>query len=348
MPVATPELRWPAEWESHAATWLAWPHNAETWPGKLSRIPAAFARMVRALLPGESVEILVRNAAEQAGAEMVLAEHRALGAGIRFHHLMTDDSWIRDYGPVFVRNDADTLVGLDWDYNAWGGKYPDWKRDAQVAGRVAEELALEVVRPGMILEGGSIDGDGRGTVLTTEACLLHPNRNPHLDRSGVESMLRRYLGVQKVLWLGEGIVGDDTDGHVDDLTRFVAPGRVVTVVEDRLDDPNYRVLCENRERLEGMQDAQGTSLEIVELPMPDPVVDRGVRLPASYANFYVGNNAVLVPIFEDPRDVAALGILAELFPERSVVGIPSRDLVVGLGACHCLTQQQPGSFPAGT
>lgn len=344
----TPGFRWPAEWEPHAATWLVWPHNPETWPGKLTRIPAIFAQMVRALLPGESVDILVRSAAEQAGAEFVLTQHRALGAGVRFHQIPSNDSWIRDHGPVFLRNDAGTLLALDWDYNAWGGKYADWAADAQVAGRVADQLEMQVVRPGMILEGGSIEGDGQGTILTTESCLLHPNRNPDLNRSDVEERLGGYLGGKKILWLGEGIAGDDTDGHIDDLTRFVAPGVVVTAMESNPDDDNYRPLQENRERLAGMQDVTGGSLEVVELPMPTPIWENELRLPASYANFYIANGVVLVPTFNDPADGKALGILSELFPDRAVVGTPARDLVLGLGACHCLTQQQPaGGLGAG-
>lgn len=334
-------VRWPAEWEPHAATWLVWPHNRETWPGKLSRVPAVFAQMVRALLPGERVDILVQGAAEQASAELVLTEHRALGAGVGFHHFPTNDSWIRDHGPVFLRKDSGQLLALDWDYNAWGEKYPDWAEDAQVATRVAAHLGVEVVRPEMVLEGGSIDGDGRGTVLTSESCLLHPNRNPHLDRAAIEERLARYLSVEKILWLGDGIAGDDTDGHVDDVTRFVAPGVVVTALETNSGEANYGPLQKNRERLDAMRDARGEALEIVELPMPAPIWERELRLPATYANFYIANGVVLVPVFNDPADAKALGILAELFPDRAVVGIPARDLVLGLGACHCLTQQQP-------
>ena len=340
-------FRWPAEWEEHAATWLAWPHNPETWPGHLSRVPPVFARMVRALLPGESVEILVASEAAQAGAEIVLAEARALGSGVRFHHVPTNDAWIRDHGPVWVKRegaspeDAVPPVALDWGYNAWGGKYPPWELDA-VAGRaVAEAVGSEILVPDMILEGGSIEGDGQGTVLTTESCLLHENRNPSLDRHAIEARLRQFLGASEILWLGDGIEGDDTDGHVDDLARFVAPGRVVTVVEDDPRDANYAPLQENLARLGGMRDARGERLEVVTLPMPAPVVLDGQRLPASYANFYVGNAVVLVPVFDDPADAVALGILGELFPGRAVVGIPARTLVLGLGACHCLTQQQP-------
>lgn len=338
-------FRWPAEWEPHAATWLVWPHNPDTWPGKLSRIPPVFAQMVRALLPGERVEILVRTAAEQAAAEFLLTEHRALGAGVRFHMIDSNDSWVRDHGPVFLRNEAGTLRALDWGYNAWGAKYPDWAADALVAVRIADQLDLEVQRPGIILEGGSIDGDGQGTVLTTESCLLNPNRNPGLKRPDVEGQLARYLGAEKVLWLGEGIAGDDTDGHIDDLTRFVAPGVVVTAIETNPEDANYGPLQENRDRLSGMRDATGRVLEVVELPMPAPLRENDLRLPASYANFYIANGVVLVPVFEDAADARALGVLGELLPDRAIVGIPARDLVLGLGACHCLTQQQPADGP---
>ena len=334
-------FRWPAEWEEHAATWIVWPHNAETWPGFLARVPPVFAQMVRALLPGERVEILVGSAAAQAGAEMVLAEARALGPSVGFHRIPTNDSWIRDHGPIWVRGGSEAPVAVDWGYDAWGGKYPPWELDAAAGARVAAAAGSEIVTPGMILEGGSVEGDGQGTVLTTESCLLQASRNPAMDRAAMEARLEEFLGARSVLWLGDGIAGDDTDGHVDDLTRFVSAGRVVTAVEDTPTDVNYRNLRENRERLQGMRDARGARLDVVELPMPQPVVVAGQRLPASYANFYIGNAAVLVPIFDDPADARALGILRELFPERAVVGIPARTLVLGLGACHCLTQQQP-------
>jgi agmatine deiminase len=340
-PGAEAAYRWPAEWEEHAATWLVWPHNPETWPARLARIPPVFARIVRALLPGERVEILVGSAAARVGAEIVLAEARALGQTVGFHEIPTNDSWIRDFGPVFVQSPQGHSCALDWGYNAWGGKYPPWDLDQKAAQQVAALAGAEHIDRPMIFEGGSIDGDGQGTLLTTESCLLNPNRNPELSGADIERELREQLGATKLLWLADGIAGDDTDGHVDDLTRFVAPGRVVTVMEDDPADVNYVNLRENRERLTGMRDAAGRRLEIIELPMPRALRDGSERLPASYANFYIANAAVLVPIFQDEADATALGILAELFPDRAVVGIDARDLVAGLGACHCLTQQQP-------
>ncbi len=334
-------FRWPAEWEPHEATWLAWPHKEDSWPGKLDRIPPVFAEMVRALVPGEAVRILVRSPADAAEVDGRLRASGVDPSGVELVELSTDDAWIRDHGPIFVTAADRAAAVVDWGYNAWGGKYPPWDQDALVARSLAERLGLRRFAPGIILEGGSIDGDGQGTVLTTEGCLLHPNRNPNKSREEIEVLLGAYLGVEKVLWLGDGIVGDDTDGHVDDLTRFVAPGVVVTVVEDDPSDANFAVLAENRRRLESMTDARGRALDVRTLPMPRPVLEGADRLPASYANFYIGNAAVLVPTFDDPADDVALGALENLFPGRRVVGIGARDLVWGLGAFHCLTQQQP-------
>jgi agmatine deiminase len=334
--------RWPAEWEPHRATWLAWPHKEASWPGLLHRIPPLFVEMVRALATGERVEILVRDDEDAAEVKRLLEEAGAGMDRVGLHAIPTDDAWIRDHGPTFVaRRDPAGLVAVDWDYNAWGGKYPPWDQDVKVARRIAAHLGVERCCGGIILEGGSIDGDGDGTILTTESCLLNPNRNPELSRADIEDRLRRFLGAQRILWLGDGIVGDDTDGHVDDLTRFVAPGVVVTVVEDDPSDANHEALAENLRRLEAMEDARGRRLTVVKLPMPAPVLWEGQRLPASYANFYVANAVVLVPVFDDPRDGMALDTLARLFPNRRVVPIPARDLVWGLGACHCLTQQEP-------
>ena len=339
---APPAWRWPAEWGPHRATWLAWPHKEASWPGILERIPPLFVEMVRALATGERVEILVRDETDAANVRSLL-EAAAVGMSrVGLHAIPTDDAWIRDHGPTFVtREDPPAIAAVDWGYNAWGGKYPPWDLDVQVAGRIAALLGVERHQGGFILEGGSIDGDGDGTILTTESCLLNPNRNPELTRADIEERLRRFLGARRILWLGDGIVGDDTDGHVDDLTRFVAPGVVVTVVEDDPADENHRVLADNLARLQGMEDARGRSLTVVKLPMPAPVVWEDQRLPASYANFYVANAVVLVPVFADPRDAEALDTLARLFPGRRVVPIPARDLVWGLGACHCLTQQEP-------
>ena len=336
-------FRWPAEWEHHDATWLAWPHNEESWPGKFERIPPVFAEMVRTLVEGETVRILVQSDAHRDEVRALLADAGVDLGAVEFFVFATDDAWIRDYGPIFIEGvEPEGQVALDWDYNAWGGKYPPWDRDAGVAARIAAALGVPRRRPGMVLEGGSVDGDGEGTVLTTEQCLLHPNRNPSLDRVAIEHRLKDFLGVEQVLWLGEGIVGDDTDGHVDDIARFVAPGVVLAAEEPDPEDPNHGPLAENLSRLNSMSDARGLPLEVRTLPMPAALFEQGCRLPASYANFYVGNEAVLVPVFADPADARALEVIGSCFPGRRTVGIDARDLVWGLGAFHCLTQQQPG------
>lgn len=337
--------RMPAEWEPQAAIWLSWPHKLESWPGKFDPVPAVWARMIRHIVEGEDVHLLVRDAAMEAAARRVLKEERADASNVHIHHFPTNDAWIRDYGPIFVTNPAaeHPLLAIDWGYNAWGGKYPPFDLDDAIPRRVAREvLKVPVVDGGMILEGGSIDVNGAGLLLTTEACLLNPNRNPHLTREQIEKRLRDYLGVRQVLWLGDGIVGDDTDGHIDDLTRFVAEETVVTVVETDRGDENYPMLEENLERLRDLRHTAGVSLDIITMPMPDPVEFEGDRLPASYANFLITNAAVLVPTYDCRRkDDEACGILRTLFPDRKVVGIRSTDLVLGLGSFHCVSQQQP-------
>ena len=336
--------RMPAEWERHAATWLSWPHKESSWPGKLERIPPIWVEMVRALVAGEDVNILVNAAAPAAAVGALLERARVPLTRVHLHEVPTDDAWIRDHGPTFLTRSAPrdgALALVDWTYNAWGGKYPPWELDDQVPGAIARLLGVQAVSPGIVLEGGAIEVDGSGTVLTTEACLLNPNRNPHLDRARIEQYLCDYLGVRRVLWLGDGIVGDDTDGHIDDLSRFVAPGVVATVVEDDPEDENYSLLQENYRRLQSMCDAAGRPLRIVTLPMPEPIFYDGARLPASYANFYIGNAVVLAPVFGSRRDAVALATLRSLFPDRTVVGINAVDLVWGLGAFHCVTQQQP-------
>ena len=345
--------RWPAEWEPHAATWLSWPHNRETWPLQLERVEQAFVAMVRALAGREEVCINVADARaeerlrgllQQAG---VLAEP-AGGPAVRFFHIPTDDAWVRDHGPIFLVGEREGARGLavaDFGFDAWGGKYPPWDRDDAVPRRVAAVLRLPRFEAGFVLEGGSVEGDGQGTILTTESCLLNPNRGGPdgvmRTREQVERWLAAWLGAREVLWLGSGIAGDDTDGHVDDITRFVAPDIVVTALEDDAGDVNHAPLRENRRRLRGMRSARGKRLEVVTLPMPPPLVADGDRLPASYANFYLANQVALVPIFDAPSDARALATLRECLPGREVVGIPARDLVVGLGGVHCLTQQQP-------
>lgn len=362
----------PAEWAPHAATWLAWPHNKSDWPGKFQPIPWVIAEIVRYLARNERVELIVQNEAEEKQARSVLKRAEGLiepnkitltdqGRGVRFHRWPTDRIWTRDSGAIFVTKpgardsgdieDRELIRPVNFRFNAWA-KYDDWKHDNQVPLRMAKVLKLDAINAELpngskprhfVLEGGSIDTNGNGVLLTTEECLLSPiqQRNPGLTREQVEQALCDFLGLEKILWLESGIVGDDTHGHVDDITRFVAKDTILTVVEPNTSDPNHQILAENMKRLKKMTDQNGRRFQILELPMPDPVIFRGQRLPASYANFYIANGVVLVPVFNDPKDRVALNILADLFPKRDVVGIYCRDLVWGLGTIHCMTQQQP-------
>ncbi len=334
--------RLPAEWEPHAATWIGWPHNVTDWPGKFPPIPWVYGEIVRALARGETVRILVNSAIQQAQAGRILKKVGVDLARVDFLRFPTNRGWTRDFGPIFVRGQKGLAIAR-FHFNAWA-KYKDWKKDDQIPARAAKRLKLPLIDAQIVLEGGSIDVNGRGTLLTTEECLLDPKvqaRNPGLSRLEIETVFRDTLGITNTLWLGKGIAGDDTHGHVDDLCRFVKPGTVVLCREDNPKDVNYKPLGENRERLQGMHLERGASIEVIDLPMPAPLYFDGVRLPASYANFYIANAAVLVPTFNDPQDRIALGILAELFPDRPVVGIHSVDLVWGLGTLHCLTQQEP-------
>jgi agmatine deiminase len=335
----------PAEWEPHRGTWLSWPHKEASWPGKFEPVPAIFARIVGALVPGEEVHINVGDEALEQGAREALRQEGVSLTRVFFHRVPTDDAWCRDHGPIFVERSHGTgkpeQVLLDWGYNAWGGKYPPFALDDAVPRRLAAELGLPVETPGMILEGGSIDVNGAGMLLTTEQCLLNPNRNPSLTRDAIEARLRHYLGVTRILWLGLGIEGDDTDGHVDDLTRFVSRDTVVTVIEPDPTDSNHGPLRENRARLAEARDQDGRPLRVVDLPMPEPVYYQDQRLPVSYANFYIANDAVLLPVFGTPRDRQAQAVLQPLFPGRKILPINCTDLVWGLGAVHCVTQQWP-------
>jgi agmatine deiminase len=340
-------LRMPAEWEPHEATWVAWPHRRDDWPGKFAVIPWVYTEIVRHLHQSERVRILVNDARAERRACRHLFQAGVNLEALDFFHFPTDRVWTRDYGPLFVTGPDGTKGIIDWRFNAWA-KYPDWQRDDAVAYQAAQALGLARWEPRLgdrriVLEGGSIDVNGQGLLLTTEECLLSPvqARNPGMTRADLERVLGEYLGVQKVLWLDRGIAGDDTHGHIDDLARFVAPKTVVAVVEDNPADVNYQPLQENWQRLRGMTDLEGRPLEVVKLPMPAPVVFDGQRLPASYGNFYIANDRVLVPTFNDANDRQTLGILAELFPDRQVVGIHAVDLVWGLGTLHCLTQQEP-------
>ncbi|MFQ5849696.1 MAG: agmatine/peptidylarginine deiminase [Candidatus Binatia bacterium] len=333
----------PAEWEPHEATWMAWPHNPETWPGQLESVRDIWVEIVRAISPGEKVRLLVDDERTE---EEAAARLRAGGADmghVSFCRITTVDVWIRDYGPTFItRREGETRLALnDWVFNAWGRKYDAYLRDDAVAGRMARLLQVPAYEPALVLEGGSIDVNGSGTCLSTEQCLQNPNRNPHLGQREIEQILRDYLGVSHFIWLGQGIMGDDTDGHVDNLARFVNPTTVVCTLEANTRDENYIPLRENYERLQAATDQNGEKLTVVPLPQPGRVDHGGTRLPASYANFYIANEAVLVPIYNHPNDRLALGILRSLFPERKNIGIPCGSLLVGLGGIHCVTQQEP-------
>ena len=339
--------RMPAEWEPHAATWLSWPRREGiSFPESFDRVLPVLRAMVKALTnngqagsDSEHVCINVCNGAHEAEARAILD---ALPQEfITYYEIPTNEPWCRDHGPIFLTRDANPKLAIvDWDYNAWGNKYPPFDLDEIVPTRIAEMLKAPVFYPRMILEGGSIEANGAGALLTSESCLLNRNRNPNLSRNEIERRLRDYLGVREILWLGDGIEGDDTDGHIDDLARFVSETKVVTVVEENSDDANYKPLQENLARLREMR-IGNRKIDIVILPMPKKLVREGQRLPASYANFYIANTCVLVPTFADPADQIALSILRDCFPNRRVIGIDCRELIWGLGTFHCLTQQQP-------
>ena len=335
----------PAEWERHAGTWFTWPRpEGISFPDKYEPVPDVYAALIRELVAVEDVNINVWNAEKEAWVRGLLAARRVPLERVRFHHFPAYEPWCRDHGPIFVvreREGRRERAVVDWDYNAWGGKYPPFDLDDAVPQHVAKLRGLPLFSPGIVMEGGALEVNGRGTVLTTEACLLNPNRNPHLNRAQIEQALRDFLGVTNVLWLGDGIVGDDTDGHVDDLTRFVNATTVVTVVEEDPADENYALLQDNLHRLRTMKDQDGAPLRIVELPMPGVVEYDGQRLPASYANFYIANELVLVPTYRHANDRRALEILQREFPGRRVVGIDSTELIWGLGSFHCISQQEP-------
>ena len=382
--------RLPAEWEPHEATWIGWPHNRSDWPGKFAPIPWVYAEIVRRIAPGETVRILVNSKAHEEEARRILRRVGVELSRLEFFRIPTNRGWTRDFGPIFVKRDADHPLAppyqggerdpsrtathkeaepevaiVDFAFNGWA-KYPNWQKDNKVPALAARALgcrrfvaqapvpvldgtsqrprAQARVPVPLVLEGGAIDGNGCGTLLSTEECLLDQEvqaRNPGFTRRETEEALREYLGVKKVLWLGKGIAGDDTHGHVDDLCRFVDSRTVVLCQESNPSDANYRPLEENRERLQGMRLEDGSRLQVAPLPMPAPVFFDGQRLPASYANFYISNAAVLVPTFNDSNDRIALGTLAELFRDRAVIGIHAVDLVWGLGTLHCLTREQP-------
>lgn len=338
------KYRWPAEWEPHRATWIAWPHNADTWPGRLEAIEEIFLNITGALVAQEAVEILVpdTHSSDRIQNRLLLAGIET--ENVQCHQIPTNDAWIRDFGPIFLTQPGDCCA-LDFQFDAWGGKYPS-EKDALAASDIARLCGRRRISLDFVLEGGSIDGDGDGTVLTTESCLLNPCREVGgRSRELMEARLAENLGVNQVIWLDGDIVGDDTDGHVDDMARFVAPGVVVAAEELDSEDPNHLKLQANLNRLRQARDAHGRVLSVVTVPMPTPVVEDGYRCPASYVNFYLANGVALVPTFGSPTDSRALAVLEELFSDREVIPIPARDLVVGLGAIHCLTQQEPNLPP---
>jgi len=371
----------PAEWEPHEATWLAWPHNPQDWPGKFQSIPWLYVEIVRLLAERETVHLIIENAAMQARVTGMLSRAGVNLDRFLFHRWRTDRGWMRDSGPIFVRN-AEGRVGLThWRFNGWA-KYDDWHLDEKIPGRIEKLLGCPNWKPvvqnqnrakhqnqdgakrqdqngakrqdldgtngRVVLEGGSIEVNGAGALLTTEECLLSDvqQRNPGLNRAQLEQVFSDFLGVDQVIWLGRGIAGDDTHGHVDDIARFVAPDTIIAAVERNTRDPNHAPLAENLRTLKSTRTREGKQFTIVELPMPRPIVFRKQRVPASYANFYLANGVVLVPTFHDPNDRVALNILAQVFPDRDIIGVHSVDLIWGLGALHCMTQQQPATVPS--
>jgi len=333
----------PAEFGLHRATWLSWPHKEASWPGKIHLIYSYYSQFVKELARSEEVCINVNDEAMKRFAARHLEDAGTDMSRVKFYYNPTNDAWCRDHGPAFLINpsaDPKKII-VDWNYNAWGGKYPPFDLDDVVPTRIGNELGIPVYHPGIIMEGGSVEFNGEGTVLTSECCLLNPNRNPHLDKGAVEKYLQDYYGVKQVLWVKEGIVGDDTDGHIDDTVRFVNSDTVLTVIEDDKNDENYLLLQDNLRQLSRMRLLNGKQLNIVELPMPDAVVYDEQRLPASYANFYISNRSVIVPTFRCNNDGKALDIIANCFPGREVVGIDSTEIIWGLGSFHCLSQQEP-------
>lgn len=334
--------RMPAEWEPQQSTWLAWPHDPVTWPDRVPQVEDVYELMIRALTKHQRVDLVV-----DPGDEQQRVQRRLQGVpNLRLVPMEHADSWIRDYGPTFLVKGPPGqrhLAYVDWIFNAWGDKYDALLPDDRIGAWLEPVLKVPRFEPGIVMEGGAIDVDGHGTVLTTEQCLLNQNRNPQLSRAQVEGFLKDYLGVRKVLWLGDGIEGDDTDGHVDDIARFAAPGVVLAAVEPDTGDPNHAPLAENLKRLQGMTDAAGRRLQVVELPMPGFVGDEEGRLPASYLNFLLANGVVLLPVFDHPNDAKAQRILERVFPGRTVVPVPAKDLVFGMGTVHCLSQQMPAA-----
>ena len=338
----------PAEWEKHDAIWLAWPHDPQTFPDRVGKVEEVYFKIIEAIHVSEDVNLFVKDEFMKENVEKLLGKNDIDMEKIHFIIFDYADVWMRDYGPIFVTDKAkQNLAMTHWIFNAWGEKYEDLMRDTRIPSFMNKRMQLYCFEPRIVLEGGSIDVNGKGTLLTTEQCLLNKNRNPHLDKKDIENYLKDYLGVNHIIWLKKGIIGDDTDGHVDDIARFVNPSTILCAYEENKNDENYPILKENYELLLESRDQSGNHLNIVKLPMPGFVGDENGRLPASYANFYIGNKVVLVPIFGHENDRKAMDILQNIFKDREVVGIYCADLVYGLGTIHCISQQQPALIRAG-
>ena len=344
--VSTPKERgffFPAEWHPHEATWITFPHNDHSWQGdKLSQMYPEYFALIKAISQGEKVKINVNHEALKNFILEELPKYDIDPQQIELFIRPTNDAWCRDHGPAFlIKNDSSERLIVDWGYNAWGGKYPPFDADNQIPQAIAQDVALAFQSPGIIMEGGSVEFNGKGTVLTSRSCLLNPNRNPHLNQEQIENYLKDYYGVDQVLWVSDGIVGDDTDGHIDDTVRFVNENTVITMVEPNVEDENHAVLAQNLSELKEMRLLDGSPLNIIEIPMPEAVVIDEFRAPGSYANFYICNAAVIVPIFDCPQDALALDLLSQLFTDRPVIGLSAREIIWGQGSFHCLTQQEP-------
>ena len=332
----------PAEWHRHTATWLSWPHKEASWPGKIETVYKPYCQFIKAVSEGENICINVANTAMEVFAKEYLQKENVDLSKIKFFHHPTNDAWCRDHGPAFLINPIEKKkIIIDWNYNAWGNKYPPFDLDDIIPTLIGEKLNLPVYHPNIIMEGGSVDFNDAKTLITSTACLLNPNRNPSLNQKQIEEYLFNYYGVEQVLWVDEGIIGDDTDGHIDDTVRFVNTDTVITVIEENKNDDNYSLLQHNLKQLQEMRLLNGKQLNIVELPMPDEVVWEDQRLPASYANFYIANKYVVVPTYRCKKDDKALAIIQQCFTDRKVIGIDSTDIIWGLGSWHCLSQQEP-------
>ena len=333
----------PAEFAPHQSTWLSWPHKEASWPGKIHTIFPSYVAFIKTLVRFEEVNINVCDEAMKLNASKLLQDAGVDMSRVHFYMHPTNDAWCRDHGPAFLLNkqDPSKKAIVDWNYNAWGNKYPPFDLDDVIPTKIGNALGLDVFHPGIIMEGGSVDFNGAGTVITSTACLLNPNRNPHLNQSQIEQYLMDYYGQEQVLWVDEGIVGDDTDGHIDDTVRFVNEDTVITVVEENRNDTNYALLQHNLKQLHTMRLLNGKQLNIVEIPMPDDVIWEDQRLPASYANFYIANQQVIVPTYKCSKDDTVLSSIQSCFPGREVIGIDSTDIIWGLGSFHCLSQQEP-------